>query len=290
MNKLHDKIRGALYGVAVGDSLGGPVEFMSAEEIQSKYGKFTEMTGGGWLDLAPGEGTDDTAMTLAVAEGIVKNPKDPVPAIGKLFIKWLETEPRYIGPTCANAISHAKRSKAKTTADWLNCSLQVDRQRRGMTAGNGALMRTVYVGLYYDNAYDRAVKARNIAKMTHWSEESAQICHEYVELINDALEEGAIYCEWPEKMAKPTGYVRDSYECALYAINCSADFEDAVINAVNLGGDADTIGAIAGGLAGALHGYSQIPERWIKALDEDVKKRLDYLAEVAYKHRKENEK
>ena len=58
--KQLDRIRGALYGVAVGDALGGPLEFMSDWQICNTYGRVTDMIGGGWLNLKPGEVTDDT--------------------------------------------------------------------------------------------------------------------------------------------------------------------------------------------------------------------------------------
>lgn len=67
---LNSKIKGGLYGVAVGDALGGTTEFMSTREIQKKYGYLTDIVGGGVWDLTPGEVTDDTMMTLCVAEGI----------------------------------------------------------------------------------------------------------------------------------------------------------------------------------------------------------------------------
>ena len=82
MDLLNDRIAGALYGVAVGDALGGPLEFMSAEEIHRQHGWVTTMLGGGWLDLQPGETTDDTAMTLAVAEGIIEHPEAPIQGWG----------------------------------------------------------------------------------------------------------------------------------------------------------------------------------------------------------------
>ena len=69
--KQLDRIRGALYGVAVGDALGGPLEFMSDWQICNTYGRVTDMIGGGWLNLKPGEVTDDTQMTLCVARGIL---------------------------------------------------------------------------------------------------------------------------------------------------------------------------------------------------------------------------
>ena len=68
---VFDRIKGALYGVAVGDALGGPLEFMSREAVHRAYPDgLRDMVGGGWLNLKPGETTDDTAMALCVAEGI----------------------------------------------------------------------------------------------------------------------------------------------------------------------------------------------------------------------------
>ncbi len=119
MVKNKDRILGALLGVAVGDALGAPLEFMSAEEIQRKYGgSVREMVGGGWLSVAPGEVTDDTQMTLAVAEGIIERPHDPVPAIGRRFIKWQDSKPKDIGNCCRAVISCAKAYGAKDTAAW----------------------------------------------------------------------------------------------------------------------------------------------------------------------------
>jgi ADP-ribosyl-[dinitrogen reductase] hydrolase len=68
MNRLN-RIKGGLYGVAIGDALGGTTEFMTRSEVKNKYGYLTEIIGGGVWDLEPGEVTDDTMMTLAVGEG-----------------------------------------------------------------------------------------------------------------------------------------------------------------------------------------------------------------------------
>lgn len=85
-----------------------------------------------------------------------------------------------------------------------------------------------------------------------------------------------------EKDLKPTGYVVDSLRTAAwYVLMWDLNFEQAVIGAVNEGGDADTIGAIAGGLAGAIWGMEFIPVRWIKALDPAVREEIDSLAEKA---------
>ena len=85
----------------------------------------------------------------------------------------------------------------------------------------------------------------------------------------------------------PTGYVVDSLECALYAWWDGGDtFEETVAYAANMGGDADTIAAICGGLAGAYYGFEAIPERWVDALSEADRKRLDAAVDAAVKNQR----
>ena len=71
--ELLSRCKAVLLGVAVGDALGAPVEFMTPGEIAAKYGRLDEMVGGGWLRLKPGQVTDDTEMTLCLARGIVNS-------------------------------------------------------------------------------------------------------------------------------------------------------------------------------------------------------------------------
>lgn len=92
-----NRIKGALYGVAVGDALGAPLEFLTAEQISQQHGRVAEMIGGGWLDVEPGEITDDTQMTLMVAQGITEQPADPVPAVGGAIYGMAEKLPKGCG-------------------------------------------------------------------------------------------------------------------------------------------------------------------------------------------------
>ena len=94
---LYSKIRGGLWGVAIGDALGATLEHRWRDEIKAKYGQLREIVGGGWLDLKPGQWTDDAEMTLAVAEGIIEYPKLPVEPIGDRFLKWYRKGPIDIG-------------------------------------------------------------------------------------------------------------------------------------------------------------------------------------------------
>lgn len=311
--ELLNIIKGALYGVAAGDALGAPLEFMSAAEIRRKYGRVTEMTGGGWLGVRPGEVTDDTQMTLAVAEGIAASPDDPVPEIGRRFISWYASGPKDVGGTCASSIAGARslaaasgeKGAVPTSAQWFAASAETARLNGNRSGGNGGLMRTVYPGLYYRDLRTAVQKASDISRMTHWDEESDFACRIYTEMIHaltacarlgesaplrkekaGKLLENTIYAAGGGRpRPEPTGYSVDSMMCAVSAVMDTSSLEDAVIKAANLGGDADTIAAIAGGLAGAVYGYRDVPGRWIRTLQPLIRERLDALAETAAENR-----
>lgn len=280
--EMYDKIVGALFGVAIGDALGGPLEFMSAEEIRKKHGRVTEMIGGGWLDLAPGETTDDTAMTLAVAEGIVENPDMPYEAIGRRFIEWYYSGPKDIGNACRQSIHNA----LENGGDWWEAAQKTQDRQGHAVEGNGALMRTIYPALFYTDENKRRRATRRIAQMTHAGEQSTNLCEEYVESVHAAITGGSIWWRLTPG-AEPTGYVVDSYNNAIEAIMQTRSFEDAIVEAVNRGGDADTIGAICGGMAGGMYGYDQIPLRWKSSLDPELRGKLLRLAMEAYKQHQE---
>lgn len=305
----HNKIKGVLYGVAVGDALGAPVEFMSADAIRETYGRIKEMVGGGWLSVEPGEITDDTQMTLCVARGILKAPEDPVSEIGKQFIAWAQNDPKDIGGTCALSIGKAQtqanasgHSDTPTHSDWIEGSKETSRQLYGRSAGNGSLMRTAFVPCYYSDDETIRKRAVEISTMTHYSDEAAQACDLYCSIIGKIIGKRDYAARWSvfERevrkteykraleygfVPKPTGYVKDSLLAAIWSIaqasRITTDFREAVETAVNLGGDADTIGAITGGLAGALCGFNHIPQSWVDALNESVRKELDELAYCA---------
>ena len=298
MTKNIKRVLGAMYGVAVGDALGGPVEFMDTGAIEKAFGTLSTMVGGGWLSLSPGETTDDTAMTLAVAEGIMANPASPVGPIGQNFIAWAQCGPKDIGGTCSMAIGLAARilKDGRTSPEkaWQKASRAVMLNNGGRSGGNGALMRTAPVGCAYATATDCSHHARAIAEMTHLDDASSEICTSYSKAImlytEDKGEDAEHETEWLESMIRklkrpvsrlsPSGWVVDSMDCALRAIRAAGDdTKKAIVTAVNYGGDADTIGAITGGLIGARNGIDSIPKEWIAALPKDICRRLDAFAD-----------
>lgn len=285
-----DVARGALYGVAVADALGATLEFMSAAEIARRYGTLRDIVGGGWLALRPGQVTDDTEMTLAVAEGIAEQPDAPVEAVGRRFIEWLDTQPRDVGRTCAVALKYARRR------GWADAARFAHDDLGGRSAGNGSLMRSAYPGLWYADRAQALRVAVELSRMTHYDPLASEACELYTAAIWD-MARGGVPARQALKAAfggtryqaalagqarlDPTGFVVDTLNCALDAVARTSSLEDAIVRAVNLGGDADTVGAVAGGLAGAMYGYDSIPTRWREALDVRTRARLDAAAERA---------
>ena len=195
MTDLADKIGGALFGVAVGDALGAPLEFMNAEEIRHKHGTVKEMIGGGWLDVEPGEITDDTQMTIAAAQGIAMHPENPEPWVGRNFAEWALGGPKDIGGTCSSAITNARQMMLQQPdlkecnglapyELWEQAAKRTAQQNGNRSAGNGALMRTVYPGLYYKEE-SRAIEiADRIGRLTHWDDLSAEACKLYTKMVH----------------------------------------------------------------------------------------------------------
>lgn len=258
--RMRNKIAGAIYGFAIGDAMGATTEFMTAEQIQKKYGQVKDIIGGGWLDLHPGEITDDTQMTMCVMSAIMRKPKDLdqfIKNCEKNFITWVISKPKDIGAQCARAI-HDLMFGQKAPID--NHAL-----------GNGSLMRAMPLAVL-DLPFYNIMQGR----ITHNNQQCSDIIFKYSGLIQDYLNDRKVY-KYTDKikgLLEPSGYIVNTFNNSVYW-SCKDSFEEAIIGAVNHGGDADTIAAITGSLAGARFGYNAIPERWINQLNPDVKEFLE---------------
>lgn len=286
---MRQKIRGGLFGVAVGDALGAALEFLTAEEIEEIYGQVETILGGGWLNLEPGQVTDDTMMTIAVARGIIADPANPVEEIGKEFVRWYQSDPPGIGQSCRAGIENFL-----TRGDWMEASQAAHRQL-GKSGGNGSLMRTLPIALGYRHDLERMLEVTyDVSKMTHWERIAADACQVYncllIAYLGGMEEKESLIEQMLElypttagllemRGLPPSGYVRDTLHHALISFIRTDSFADCLIRAVNLGGDADTIGAVAGGLAGVYYGFEAIPAEWISLLDPAVRAELEELGE-----------
>ena len=292
-NILRDKIRGALYAHAIGDAMGATTEFMSAEEIKIKYGRVDDLIGGGWLDLNVGETTDDTAMTLGVIDALMKgfkNADEFKKSCADNFLVWFETDPKDVGNQCRLALV-----KYKMTGDY------IDEDKDAL--GNGSLMRALPCGLLPmdfwsilsactqnpDDSLTGGPEYLNLlqGEITHKNKTCAEILTEYTFIIRGFIS-GANFKLKSQELLKPSGYIINTYNNAKYFANLPV--ADAIIGAVNHGGDADTIAAITGSMAGARDGYQALPQEWIDKLDANVKAKYDAFTEfLLEKYEKEEE-
>jgi ADP-ribosyl-[dinitrogen reductase] hydrolase len=277
------RARGALLGLAVGDALGGPVEFMTPGEIAAKYGTLQEMTGGGWLRLKAGQVTDDTEMSLCIARAVARCGGWDLEAIARAFAAWLKGKPLDVGDTCRRGIrAYLLHGTLETPVnEW--------------DAGNGALMRMAPVALCTlgdGELLERRTLAQ--AHLTHNHPLSDAACLTYGRMLHLALagrsrnslrrEADRLLEQFPTFSFSPyrglaTGYVVDTLQTVLHHFFRSRSFEEAVVSTVNQGGDADTTGAIVGALAGAYYGPDEIPKRWLKRLDRGLAEELQRLAD-----------
>ncbi len=283
-----EKFEGCLLGLAVGDALGGPLEFLTRDQIGIRHATVTEMIGGGWLNLRPGETTDDTAMALALAESLVaKKGFDPADVVQR-YLRWYRTGPKDVGNTIRAALRHVDDG-----GDWKEAAARASEIVRGETAGNGAMMRCAPLALLRHrdlNALVRDVVAE--ARLTHLDPRAgagsaalgvtiALALQEtdrkkLLDRAFEALENNAdgVANLLPDVSAKREGelrpevFVLDSLEVALWHFLRAKNLEECLIKIVNTGGDADTIGAIAGALGGAFWGVGAIPTRWLRTIQE----------------------
>ncbi len=281
-DELLSRSRSVLLGVAVGDALGAPVEFMTPGEIAAKHGRLSEMVGGGWLRLKAGQVTDDTEMTLCVARGIIKSGEWDLSTIAGEFAAWLKSKPIDVGDTCRRGIRNfmLKGILESPPNQW--------------DAGNGALMRTTPVALYTLGSEELLQQyTLEQGHLTHNHPLSDAACITYGRMIQLALrgaeksslrrEADRLVAEYPTFRFTPypglaTGYVVDTLQTVFHHFFRSRSFEECVVSTVNQGGDADTTGAIIGGLAGAYYGLEEIPQRWLKKLEKRYVNELSELA------------
>ncbi len=284
-----DRAAGALVGTATGDALGAGYEFgyPAADTV-------IDMVGGGPFNFAPGEWTDDTAMTVAVAmvtaAGVDLRTAEGLDAVAAGFLAWFNGGPKDVGTQTRMVLAARDRTAAGMTA--------TARAIPGRTAGNGSLMRTAAVGLaFLDDEQACLDAARQVSELTHADRRAAQACQLWSFAIRHAVLHGTFdgvrgYLDvappepaefWGARLdeaqadsATPAefgnnGWVVHALQTAWWAITHAENggpshVERALDLAVRAGNDTDTTAAIAGSLVGARWGCSAIPRRWQSVL------------------------
>ena len=285
-----------LFGVAVGDALGVPVEFMDREAL--KFEPVTDMTGYGTYNLPPGTWSDDSSLTFCLAEALTHG--FDLNEIGRNFVRWYREnfwtphgEVFDIGITTRQAILKIMEGESPEMAGG----------RNEHDNGNGSLMRISPLLFYLP---DKPVQERyhiteKVSSITHGHVRSVISCFYYLEFARLLLEgndkfdiyhqlktfihEHLVALEIPareiekfdrilrgdiftleEYEIQSSGYVLHTLEASVWCLMTTDSYRDAVLKAVNLGDDTDTTGAVTGGLAGLLYGFESIPKAWIRQL------------------------
>jgi ADP-ribosyl-[dinitrogen reductase] hydrolase len=240
----------------------------------AQYKVHNQIIGGGWLRLRPGRVTDDTEMALALGSALIASGGWDLRAIADAFVVWMRGRPIDIGNACRRGISHY----------ILTGSLSVPFAEEN--GGNGAVMRnlpTVLASMAAEGLLiERSIQQAHITHNHHKSDAATATmacltrrllleggeapCDEIAnELI--ARDPDFAFKPWP---GRTSGYVVDTLQTVFDGFFNTGSFEDCLVRVVNRGGDADTTGALAGQLAGALYGVQGIPSRWLRQLDPAV--------------------
>ncbi|QLD86040.1 ADP-ribosylglycohydrolase family protein [Natronomonas halophila] len=299
------RARGVLLGLACGDALGRPVEFSSPEAIERRHGRVTEMLADGTHGQPAGTITDDTEMALCIARSLAENGEFDPADIAERFVEWKRSGPFDIGIMTSSALRRIENGEPWDEAghnEW-------EASREGSNAGNGSLMRCApYAVAYRNDPETRGTVSRESSAITH----ADPRCQWGCVLFNDVLAEQLGGNDRPLETALDTlgdnlpeeietaatevvayrdgetdsvglqnsGYVVTTLQAGLYHALTTTSAEAAIVDAVMMGGDTDTIAAVTGALAGARFGVEALPERWLSELA--IRDELESLADELF--------
>ena len=243
-------LRDCIYGLAVGDALGVPYEFMPRGTFEC-----TDMIGYGTHGQPAGTWSDDTSMTLATCDSIRELGHIDASDMRDKFVSWI-TRGEY---TIDGVFDYGG-----TTARALHTGKGGSGERDN---GNGSLMRIAPLA-FVDATDDEICE---VSAITHAHRTSAESCVTFIGLLRSVMD-GALP-SWvfqlkdaPERGIRSGGFVRDTLKAATWCFINTNSYEDCVLAAVNLGDDTDTTAAVAGALAGTAYGIDAIPREWIDSL------------------------
>ena len=281
-----DKALGALLGLAVGDALGAPLEGTPAGQLD---GEHSELTGGGPHGVRPGQGTGDTQMALRLGLSLADLGGYDAEGALRAYVAWYQTDPPGISDHMRDVLGRVAGGD-----DAYRATTEVH-LGGATTSGNGALMRTTPIGIAFAG-HDEALRDATLADaaVTHFDALAGKVAllHNQVvswmltsdarrvfdelkdaEWLDDRIEDvvvpatSGIYTYAESLAGSEPGSAIASLSVAVAAFFNAEGFEEGLVWAVNLGGDADTNGAVTGALLGARFGASAIPQRWLDPLE-----------------------
>lgn len=280
-----------IMGAVIGDAMGVPYEFMRRGTFRC-----TGMASGGTHGMPAGTWSDDSALMLATADGLAHDMD--IESIGRLFVMWLH-DGEYTPDGKVFDVGNTTREAIERIAN--GTSAYESGNGGKMDNGNGSLMRILPLAFAFRNSKNRPEAVRMASSITHSNILSVMCCQIYVEIATDLLkgmtpeeayddvcarfsgqasrEEHLARKELgrflsggmktaPEDEIRSSGYVADTLEASVWCLLHSGSFAEAILKAVNLGGDTDTTGCVTGGLAGIWYGFDAIPRPWLVQVRE----------------------
>ncbi len=309
LEKLRSKYTGCMLGAAIGDALGKQNEGLGRKDILENgfvtdYGKARPGCPG--EKLREGQYTDDTEQMIVLAQSLIEcNGFNAVDFAGKIA-KWgveAQNDParkKLIGPSSSAAIS-----RLNSGITWKESGSDIP--------SCGSAMRVAPIGLFYKYMDEIESNAALSSIPTHNSKgaiagavavavavRSALCEKDCIEIIKDATSRASKYdtglakkieLSFEKKDIEPdkvfedfgTSYlVYDTVPCAFYCFSRHFEApEKAITEAVNAGGDTDSIACMTGALCGALHGIDVFPEKWLNGLEN--RKMIEHLSSAIWR-------
>ncbi len=269
---------GVAVGAAVGDALGMPLEFGPRRPLHRLVREMLPAR------LPAGTFTDDTEMALALADSLLAHRTLDPADLAQRFVAWLQAGPDDVGIHTRNVLSRIAAGQP-----WAAAAHAVQ-QGKPDSAGNGSVMRCWPVALAHGDDLEQLLEdSRLQSRVTH-PHPDCQAGSAFVNatiyylLRGVAPAEAVAQAQHAADLPAPlhalveqapgrsrdslenSGWVRHTLESAVWGLLTTSTFEEAVVQVVNLGNDADTTGAVVGALAGAAHGLETIPRRWRQTL------------------------
>lgn len=289
---MKNNILGTFIGAVVGDALGAPLEFYRRDKLN-----IIDMTTGGILNLRLGEWTDDTSMSICLAESLIENDFDLEDQMKK-YILWYK-EGKYCTREECFDIGNATRFALE---DYIKNGNYISQNLSSLSSGNGSIMRLSPISIIYnsnensDGFLNLINFSRKSSITTHPNKTCQDACALLSLITNRALqgykkeEIFDINLDLLKKLSfsdskvidiainsknilekerndiSSSGYVIHSLEAAIWCFLKTDNFDDSVLLAANLGDDADTVASITGQISGAYYGLNSINSNWIDNL------------------------
>ena len=235
---LRDRAKGTLWGLIVGDCLGSPIQFSGKDS----HPWITDMEECPEFGLPPGYWTDDGSMAMCVMDSYVRKDGYDLKDIAATFVRWLEDG--YLSSKDGMAFDVGAATEEAVAEIAFSGALVNGHEE---SQGNGSIMRFAPSYLIARKESSPTKVIHEISDLTHCSKRVREVVDRFAAILDEHMAgrrtaEVSVYKTREE--ADNSGWAVSTLESALWAFNLTSNFRDALVAAVNLGGDSDTIGAV----------------------------------------------